>query len=85
VSKNIEAVLSATRDVAAGAVVANAARIDREREYPRENLQALSEAGALGLVVPVEHGGAGGGLSVLAEACESIGGAVPRCARYSAV
>jgi isovaleryl-CoA dehydrogenase len=75
VGKDIETVLSSTRDVAAGVVAANAARIDREREYPRENLKALSEAGALGLVVPVEHGGTGGGLSVLAEACELIGGA----------
>ena len=33
------------------------------------------DAGALGLVVPDEHGGVGGGLAALAEACEAVGAA----------
>ena len=40
-----------------------------------QNLRALGEIGALGLLVPAEHGGAGGALSVPAEACEAIGSA----------
>ena len=71
----IDDVLAATRDVANETVAANAARLDRERTYPAENLKALGGAGALGLVVSTEHGGAGGGLAALAEACEAVGAA----------
>lgn len=56
-------------------VAADAAAVDRERAFPRASLRALGAAGLLGLPVPVEHGGAGGGLAELAEACEAIGGA----------
>jgi alkylation response protein AidB-like acyl-CoA dehydrogenase len=75
VNNEIGGVLAATRDVANETVAANAARVDRERVYPADNLKALGAAGALGLVVPAEHGGAGGGLAALAEACEAVGGA----------
>jgi isovaleryl-CoA dehydrogenase len=72
---DIDGVLAATRDVAAETVAANAARFDRERVYPADNLKALAAAGALGLVVPREYGGAGGGLTALADACETVGAA----------
>ena len=49
--------------------------VDRERRYPRTSLEGLGAAGMLGLSVPAEHGGAGGGLSALGEACEAVGGA----------
>jgi len=75
VSNDIEGVLALTRDVANETVAANAARVDRERVYPADNLDALGAAGALGVVVPVEHGGTGGGLVALAEACEAVGAA----------
>ncbi|MES1248505.1 MAG: acyl-CoA dehydrogenase family protein [Actinomycetota bacterium] len=71
----IGGVLDATREVAAGVIAERAATVDRERTYPAENLRALGEAGALGLVVPAERGGAGGGLAALAEACEAVGAA----------
>jgi alkylation response protein AidB-like acyl-CoA dehydrogenase len=73
--KDIGGVLSATREAAAGAVATDAPRVDRERAFPAESLRALAGAGALGLVVPEEHGGVGGGLGSLAEACESVGAA----------
>ena len=73
--KDIGGVLSATREAATGAVARDAARVDRERVFPAESLRALAGAGALGLVVPEEHGGVGGGLGSLAEACESVGAA----------
>ena len=71
--KDIGGVLSATREAATGAVARDAARVDRERVFPAESLRALAGAGALGLVVPEEHGGVGGGLGSLAEACEAVG------------
>lgn len=74
-SNDIDRLLAATREAASGAIAANAARIDSAREFPADNLRTLGTAGALGLVVPAEHGGAGGGLAALAEACEAIGGA----------
>ncbi|MGN6189767.1 MAG: acyl-CoA dehydrogenase family protein [Conexibacter sp.] len=57
------------------AIAARAAAVDRGRAFPRDSLRALGEAGLLGLAVPREHGGAGGGLRALAEACEGVGGA----------
>ena len=56
-------------------IAAQAAAVDRERAFPRASLEALASSGALGLTVPTEHGGAGGGLTMLAEACETVGGA----------
>ena len=74
-SNDIGSLLAATREAASGVIAANAARIDSAREFPADNLRTLGASGALGLVVPTEHGGAGGGLAALAEACEAIGGA----------
>jgi isovaleryl-CoA dehydrogenase len=50
-----------------------AAGIDAERRFPRDSIGTLAEAGALSLLVPAEQGGAGGGLSDLAVACQMIG------------
>jgi isovaleryl-CoA dehydrogenase len=75
VSNDLGEVLGAVRKTAAGRIAAEAARVDSERAFPAENLQALGEIGALGLVVPPDHGGAGGALTALAEACEAVGSA----------
>src|SRR5213593_2613175 len=66
VSTDVAAVLAAIRETAEGQLTADAARVDRERSFPRENLRTLGEVGGLGLVVPAEHGGAGGSLTALA-------------------
>jgi len=50
----------------------NAARWDREHHFPREELAALGELGALGMVVPEHHGGAGADYLSLAIALEEI-------------
>jgi isovaleryl-CoA dehydrogenase len=68
-------VVAAIRDVARKRIAPDAARIDRDRAFPSENLRALAEVGGLGLVVPVGAGGAGGSLTALAEACEAVGAA----------
>ena len=56
----------------------SADEVDQQRRFPRENIEALGEAGVLGLLVPREYGGAGGGLpemsralGTMAEACAS--------------
>lgn len=47
-----------------GEIVApNAAQVDRAGAFPRENLDALAQAGFLGATVPAEFGGQGLGLS----------------------
>jgi alkylation response protein AidB-like acyl-CoA dehydrogenase len=60
---------------AAEQIAADAAAVDREHTFPAAALRSLAEAGGLGIVVPQEHGGAGGGLTALAEACETVGSA----------
>lgn len=72
---DVPAVLAAVREVAEAHIAPAAPEIDRTRSFPQQSIDALAEAGALGLLVPAEHGGAGGGLAALAEACEVVGGA----------
>src|SRR4051812_26479546 len=72
-SNDIGGVLAATREAAARVIAPGAAAVDSDGRFPRESLAALGEAGALGLVVATEHGGAGGGLAAHAEACETVG------------
>ena len=50
-----------------------AAAIDSERRFPAENLRAIGEHGLMGLLVPQEAGGQGGGLADLASVCEQLG------------
>ena len=51
-----------------GALAARAAEADRTGEFPIEHVRTLSDAGLLGLNVPVEYGGLGGGLRDLTAA-----------------
>lgn len=74
-TNDVQTLLGAVRNTAEKRIAGGAARIDRERAFPDENLRALGEIGALGLVVPTEYGGAGGALTALAEACETVGSA----------
>jgi isovaleryl-CoA dehydrogenase len=75
VASDLESVLAAVRVVVNDRIAPAAAGVDRELRFPQEGLDALAEVGALGLLIRPEHGGAGGGLTALAEACETIGGA----------
>src|SRR5262250_2162647 len=50
----------------------NAGRWDREAHFPREELRALGELGAMGMVVPERWGGAGMDYVSLAVALEEI-------------
>jgi alkylation response protein AidB-like acyl-CoA dehydrogenase len=49
---------------------AGADQIDQARRFPRENLVALGKAGVLGLMVPVQYGGAGAGLADMSQVLE---------------
>lgn len=68
-------VLAEVRDLARAQIADGAAAIDRESRFPEAQLSALGQVGALGLLVPREHGGVGAGLAALADAGEAIGGA----------
>ncbi len=68
------------REVAEAAVRPLAARYDREQTYPWEIKQALAEAGLMGVWIPEEYGGAGGGVldlclvvEELSKACGGVG------------
>ncbi len=45
---------------------------DREREYPTEFVQALTEAGLLASLIPVEYGGSGLSLTIALEILKAI-------------
>jgi alkylation response protein AidB-like acyl-CoA dehydrogenase len=57
------------------AIAARAGRVDREARFPRESVDELAAAGALGLVVPERFGGRGAGPVEVAEAIEAVAGA----------
>jgi alkylation response protein AidB-like acyl-CoA dehydrogenase len=56
-------------------IAGRADRVDREARFPRESLDELAAAGALGLAVPERFGGAGAGPVELAEEIEKVAGA----------
>jgi len=60
------------RRFAAEQLAPNAARWDREKEFPREALRGLAEMGLYGVAIPEEWGGAGLDYTALAVACEEI-------------
>lgn len=72
---DLETVLAAVRETAAGPVAAAASGVDRNREFPEAGLKALAGVGAFGLVIPTSLGGSGGGLTSLAQACQELGAA----------
>ncbi|MCO1580269.1 acyl-CoA/acyl-ACP dehydrogenase [Crossiella sp. SN42] len=53
----------------------HAAEVDSGGRFPVEALAALRASGLMGLLVPVEHGGLGGGLTDLVEVAGELGGA----------
>lgn len=65
-------ILERTRQITDEVIAPLAARIDRERRFPKEAIQALGAAGLLGLLVPKEAGGLGGTLADLSAAAEII-------------
>jgi len=62
----------AVRRFAREQLAPNAARWDRDKEFPREALKGLAAMGLYGVAVGEEWGGAGLGYTALAIACEEI-------------
>lgn len=54
-----ETIRDLARDIAQKQIKPKAAEIDEEERFPRENIDALAEAGILGCWLPEEYGGAG--------------------------
>jgi len=58
-SEQHQMIRDALRDFSQQQLVPNAARWDREREFPHDALKQLAALGAFGVAVPQEQGGAG--------------------------
>jgi butyryl-CoA dehydrogenase len=67
-----ELLRDAVRKFARERLAPNAARWDRERHFPREELAGLAAMGLYGVAVPEQWGGAGMDATALALACEEI-------------
>ncbi|MDT0266098.1 acyl-CoA dehydrogenase family protein [Streptomyces sp. DSM 44915] len=52
-----------------------AAEVDRAAAFPEDNLNLLRENGLLGLLVPADYGGLGGGLADLTDLAQRLAGA----------
>ncbi len=74
-----ESVLSAVIERTVGP---QAAEIDRNGTFPRDGVQALGDAGLLGLISAPQVGGGGGSLAAAAQVIESVG---TRCASTAMV
>ena len=67
-------------DAVLPALAAAAAEADRTATFPIGHVRLLSDAGLLGLVIPVSYGGLGGGLRDLTAAVFAMGTACPSTA-----
>jgi butyryl-CoA dehydrogenase len=67
-----EQLRDAVRKFARERLAPNAARWDREREFPREALAGLAAMGLYGVAIPEQWGGAGMDATAMAIACEEI-------------
>ncbi|HZO01260.1 MAG TPA: acyl-CoA dehydrogenase family protein, partial [Burkholderiales bacterium] len=62
----------AVRRFAREQLAPNAARWDRDKEFPKEALDGLAAMGLYGVAIPEQWGGAGLDYTSLAVACEEI-------------
>ena len=71
-SAHHEQIRDAVRRFARERLVPNAARWDREKHFPREEVKGLAAMGLCGVAIPEQWGGAGLDYTALALACEEI-------------
>jgi alkylation response protein AidB-like acyl-CoA dehydrogenase len=69
---SVEDLLAINEKLAKEQLAPAADGIDAARRFPRQNIQALGRSGVLGLLVPTEFGGAGGGIPELAQVVERM-------------
>ena len=67
-----EQLRDAVRRFARERLAPNAARWDRDKHFPREEIAALAAMGLCGVTIAEQHGGAGMDSTALALACEEI-------------
>ena len=77
---SIEELLAENAKLSQEVLAARADQVDRERRFPRDNIEALGRAGMLGLMVPREYGGAGSGIPEMSRALEQMARACPSTA-----
>ncbi len=61
----IQDVLARNEELAEHVIGPASDEIDRLRQFPRKNIEALGQAGVLGLMVPEQYEGLNGGLTEL--------------------
>jgi hypothetical protein len=71
-SDPLDEIRQAVRRFAEAELAPNAARWDRDKEFPREALKGLAAMGLYGVAIAEQWGGAGLGYGALAVACEEI-------------
>lgn len=68
----LQDVLASIEQVARETIGPGSSDVDRLGQFPRGNLEALGDAGLLGLMVPAQFGGLNGGLDDLARSLEVL-------------
>ncbi|HEY6923760.1 MAG TPA: acyl-CoA dehydrogenase family protein [Steroidobacteraceae bacterium] len=79
-TKSVQDLLLENEKLAKELLAVHADDIDRARRFPRQNIQELGRSGLLGLVVPLEYGGAGAGIPEMAQVLERMARACPSTA-----
>jgi alkylation response protein AidB-like acyl-CoA dehydrogenase len=67
-----EEIRNLARQVAKEKVLPERARLDEEEEYPHEIMKSLAQSDLMGIYIPEEYGGLGGGCLELALAVEEL-------------
>jgi len=79
-AKSVQELLTQNEKLANDLLAIHADDVDRERRFPRQNIQELGRNGLLGLPVPAEYGGAGGSIPEMAQVLERMAQACPSTA-----
>lgn len=71
-SSTIEDILKTASSVGEEVLRSHAEEVDRERSFPRRNIDALAQAGLMALTVPAEYAGLGRGPVVFTRVAEEL-------------
>lgn len=77
---SFEALIAENDRLSREVLAVRADEVDHNRRFPRENLDALGRGGLLGLLVPHEYGGAGGGIQEMSQVLDRMGQSCPSTA-----